>query len=205
MLVPPILRNSNLQTEDSRPYLTTRRKGYTLNVPTHATAKGLQKMRLKLLSYLTVGVVLHGCTDGSDLTLPTGHPASTPPVVAHRDDGPGGDDGDSEPGDFGCTRYQDYAPPGIWGQWEAHRSHIGSVEYSGTASPVSSTSLQGGVRYWSVEDVQEEDLFIDSFSVMTGNSVGNLELRFMGIPYGTTVTRTICAGGGADGGDPNPD
>lgn len=81
----------------------------------------------------------------------------------------------------------------LWGDWQEIASHIGSVTYDISYSPVGSTLVTAEVRYFSGEGggTQVIEPFVDQVTITTANCVANVEVHFKGTPTGSAVTGSI--------------
>jgi hypothetical protein len=90
--------------------------------------------------------------------------------------------------------YAAYAPPSMWGTWTNIANYAGVVTYSITASPDGSTVLKCQVRYYAAGDTPGNPTvsdWNDSTTVTTGDAIGTLDVRFQGVPTGSSVSGTI--------------
>lgn len=90
-------------------------------------------------------------------------------------------------------QFHAYAPPDIWGMWTTISSHVGSVSYEISYSAVGNTLVVAQVRYWQGpgNGTQTVEDFRDDINVDTADCVGNVEVRFKGVPTGSAVDGSI--------------
>lgn len=147
---------------------------------------------------LSIGLAVVGCIDASESFSPTDPVANEASI-----DGRAqlfrwyGGGGLAQTFGFSCNQFDAYAPPLVYGPYEVIAEHIGSIHYSGSASPVGDTNLHGEVRYYGEGWVEEG--FIGEFAFTTGNAVATVKTHFKGNPFGTAVNGQICAGGSGGG------
>jgi len=88
--------------------------------------------------------------------------------------------------------FYSYAPPSYWSNWKEVASYMGSVRYAIRAWADGNTSLFAQVRYWDSDgDLVTYSLDSNWFYFRTGNYIGTVEVRFKGVPTGSSVTGQI--------------
>jgi hypothetical protein len=92
---------------------------------------------------------------------------------------------------FAMRLFAAYAGPSTWGEWVEIASHLGDVSYTITASPVGNTVLRCRVRYYKEVNNQVTEEWRSDVKIKTANVVANVEVSFMGVPFGSAVEGTI--------------
>ena len=88
-------------------------------------------------------------------------------------------------------QFNAYANPSSWSEWKKIGEYTGSISSSITATPIGDVVIRSQVKYWKKENEQKEEEFRGEVSILTANVMGTVEVRFMGLPTGTTVEGTI--------------
>jgi len=83
-------------------------------------------------------------------------------------------------------RKQVYAGPMMFSSWHVVASHIGSLSYSFTVTPIGDTVVVGQIRYFKAEHDQVVEDFQETIEIQTGNVVANVEMRLKGAPSGSS-------------------
>ncbi len=93
-----------------------------------------------------------------------------------------------------CQLFPGYAPPLAWGPYAATVSHVGRIAYSFTVRPTSSnTQVENSVRYFHINDWNEYNWFgRGTITIIVGNAVASVFMKYRGNPFGTTVETQIC-------------
>jgi hypothetical protein len=91
----------------------------------------------------------------------------------------------------GCSPYNSWAPPLVYGDWLEIQAHIGDIWFTVYSAPTGETTLFSQVHYWASTGWQTTTFFGQT-SFKTGNAVANISVRFYGTPSGTAVCGRIC-------------
>jgi hypothetical protein len=96
----------------------------------------------------------------------------------------------------GLSRYTDagtyhaYAPPNVFGDWTTVATHAGALRFSISVAPVGSTRVVSEVKYFAPDGHERISRFYGRIEIATCNCVGSIQVRSMGIPFGSGLDIT---------------
>lgn len=134
-----------------------------------------------------------GCPDDSDYTDDS-DPYDSGSTGEGGEGGEGGDGAEDPNWDF-CTTFTDYAPPYVYGNFNAVHSYGTETTLEVRTWWSTDTEVYGELKYYS-DSGWVVTPFIGATTVKTaqGDYWAPAEVRFKGIPYGTALTGRICDG-----------